>query len=216
MARSLRALILEAKCPSCGSEGAHVGLRDVHCPNPKCPHFDPAQKALSAPKASGGWHSADDYLDERQDTATLDDAHEYRTRSTKNPGRFGRTVRRPLDGGQEQIWIEGERVWKKFPMSRKDVWDALESATEERELGDDYLSDRERADMIEDLLDDYDVEWDRGLIHELGLAAREYFWGEHADNAPGSRQGHLDSHDEAIERAKRIFDGLPLTPSPLE
>jgi len=37
-----KVLLLEAKCPACGSE-AYVGLNDVECTNPQCRHFKQSQ-----------------------------------------------------------------------------------------------------------------------------------------------------------------------------
>jgi len=38
------ALLLEAKCPGCGTEGAYIGMNDVECPNRGCKFFSQRQK----------------------------------------------------------------------------------------------------------------------------------------------------------------------------
>jgi hypothetical protein len=57
-------LLLEEKCPLCGTDGAYVGLNDVECPNPKCQRFHPsmnpsAKKAKTGTLNFGVWHDKD-------------------------------------------------------------------------------------------------------------------------------------------------------------
>lgn len=67
--RKLRALLretllLEEKCPLCGTDGAYIGLNDVECPNPNCDRFTPSlaptkKKGIKGTLRFGVWSDHD-------------------------------------------------------------------------------------------------------------------------------------------------------------